>query len=35
MDLGVAGGANLATWRKLIYDVAARRIMAAVGAFAL
>jgi len=35
LELGVAGGANLATRRKLIYDVAARRIMEAVRAFAL
>jgi hypothetical protein len=30
MDLRVAGGGELATGRKLIYDVAGRRIMAAV-----
>jgi hypothetical protein len=34
MDLRVAG-ANLATRRKLIYDVGGRRIMAAVRAYAL
>jgi hypothetical protein len=35
MDLPVAGGANFATGRKLIYDVAEWRIMAATRAFAL
>jgi hypothetical protein len=35
MDLTVDGGEAFATGRRLIYDLAARRIMAAVPAFAL